>query len=31
MGDPYLLQLTSDPHLAPLMCLERTATGLCAF
>jgi hypothetical protein len=31
MSDPYQLTLTSDPHLAPLMCKERAQTGICAY
>jgi hypothetical protein len=31
MSDPYFLNLTNDPHLARLMCLTHTDTGLCAY
>ena len=31
MKDTYNLTLTNDPHLAPLMCLQHTDTGLCAY
>jgi hypothetical protein len=31
MSDLYQLTLSSDPHLAPIMCLTRTASGICAY